>query len=102
MLASEWCRTRETALIAFGRQEPWAALNVLNAQTNPQMNADAQTAVVLERIRQHQSADVLVLVTHWLNIQPLLGESPAKGEGVVVRFDTQAQRMLVVGTLRVR
>ncbi len=102
VFASEWCRTRDTALIAFGQQEPWAALNVLNPQTNPHMNAQAQTAAVLERIRQHQSADTLVLVTHWLNIQPLLGQSPTKGEGVVVRFDTRSQRLLVVGTLRVR
>ena len=39
------------------------------------------------------------MVTHWLNIVPLLGEGPAKGDSLVVTWDAGESRLKVVGRL---
>jgi phosphohistidine phosphatase SixA len=100
VLSSEWCRARASAQLMFGRHQTWAALNVMNPQTNPHMDAVRQSADVTARIAAHRGADNLVLVTHLLNIQPLLGESPAKGDAVVVRWHAASQALVVVGRLQ--
>jgi hypothetical protein len=100
VLSSQWCRVRDTMQLAFGRYEVWTELNVMNPVTNPYMNTPAQNAAVTRRIAAHKGPDNLVLGTHLLNIQPLLGESPSKGDAVVVRFDQVAQKLVVVGPLR--
>jgi phosphohistidine phosphatase SixA len=100
VLSSEWCRARDSAQLMFGRHRTWTALNVMNPQTNPHMSATRQNADVTARIAVHQGAENLVLVTHLLNIQPLLGESPAKGDAVVVRWHAGSQALVVVGYLQ--
>jgi phosphohistidine phosphatase SixA len=100
VFSSEWCRARDSAQLMFGRHQTWAAMNVMNPQTNPHMNATRQSADVTARIAAHQGADNLVLVTHLLNIQPLLGEAPAKGDAVVVRWQAPSKELVVVGRLR--
>jgi phosphohistidine phosphatase SixA len=100
VLSSEWCRARDSAQLIFGRHQTWAALNVMNPQTNPHMDTTRQSADVKARIAAHRGADNLVLVTHLLNIQPLLGESPAKGDAVVVSWNAASQTLVVVGRLQ--
>jgi phosphohistidine phosphatase SixA len=100
VLSSEWCRVRDTAQIVFGRHETWVPLNVQNPQTNPFMNRERQNADLTARIRAHRDPDNLALVTHWLNIVPLLGEGPDKGDALVVRWDDDARRLKIVGKLR--
>lgn len=100
VLSSEWCRARDSAQLMFGRHQTRAALNVMNPQTNPHMDATRQSADVTARIAAHQGAESLVLVTHLLDIQPLLGESPAKGDAVVVRWHASSQALVVVGRLQ--
>jgi phosphohistidine phosphatase SixA len=100
VLSSEWCRARDSAQLMFGRHRTWAALNVMNPQTNPHMDAVRQSADVTARIAAHQGTDNLVLVTHLLNIQPLLNEAPAKGDAVVVRWHAASHALVVVGRLQ--
>jgi hypothetical protein len=100
VLSSEWCRARDSAQLMFGRHQTCAALNVMNPQTNPRMDAPRQRADVTARVAAHQGAENLVLVTHLLNIQPLLGEAPAKGDAVVVCWQGSSQTLVVVGRLQ--
>ncbi len=100
VLSSEWCRVRDTARIVFGRHETWVSLNVQNPQTNPYMNGERQNADVAALIRAHNGADNLVLVTHWLNIVPLLGQGPDKGDALVVKWDVDERRLRIVAGLR--
>lgn len=99
VLSSQWCRVRDTMQLAFGRHEVWTQLNVMNPVTNRYMNTATQNAAVTRRITAHQGPDNLVLGTHLLNIQPLLGEAPSKRDAVVVRFATPTQKLVVVGPL---
>lgn len=99
VLSSEWCRVRDTAEIAFGRHAIWVPLNVQNPVTNPFMDRAAQNAALTARIAAHTGPDNLVLVTHYLNIMPLLGVGPAKGDAVIVSFDPLARHLKIVGQL---
>lgn len=98
VLTSQWCRTRETATLAFGdnvREEP--AFNSFFAQS-PSVAA-AQTAQAAQVLRNWQGPGVLVVVTHQVNISALTDHYATSGEGVVVRADEQG-RWRTVATLR--
>jgi phosphohistidine phosphatase SixA len=97
VLSSRWCRTRDTARLAFGdsvrdetafdsffRQEPSAR--------------DAQTARAKALLSAWQGPGALVVVTHQVNIQALAGVGAASAEGVVVRSGAGG-RLQVLGTL---
>lgn len=97
VLSSQWCRTRETARLAFGdavRDEP--AFNSFFLQ--PAATRDAQTARAQALLSQWRGPGALVVVTHQVNIQALAGVGAASAEGVVVRPDAQG-RLQVLGTL---
>lgn len=84
VLSSQWCRTRETARLAFGEQvrdEP--ALNSFFAQ--PPTAGAAQTAQVRALLARWRGPGALVVVTHQANIQALAGAAAASAEGLVVR-----------------
>jgi phosphohistidine phosphatase SixA len=100
VMTSQWCRAKHTAEIAFGRYVIWTALNVMNPQTNPHMDGPAQTAALRARINAHAGPETLVLVTHFYNIVPALGTSPAKGDFLVVRPDPSGSAPTVVGEIR--
>jgi phosphohistidine phosphatase SixA len=99
VMTSQWCRAKHTAEIAFGRYVIWTALNVMNPQTNPHMDGPAQTAALRARINAHAGPETLVLVTHFYNIVPALGTSPAKGDLLVVRPDPLGGAPAVIGQL---
>jgi phosphohistidine phosphatase SixA len=79
--SSRWCRCLDTARIAFGRAEPWDALDSF---FDDRSVAPART--------QRLSAALLALppgrfeawVTHQVNIAALVGDAVAMGEGLVV------------------
>jgi phosphohistidine phosphatase SixA len=84
VLSSQWCRTRETARLAFGeqvREEP--AFNSFFGQSSAAR--DNQTARARALIAQWRGPGTLVVVTHQVNITALTGVGAASGEGVVVR-----------------
>ena len=81
VLSSRWCRCLETARLAFGRAEPWEALDSLyDAPVRERERTEAVRALIAAGVGPGN----LVLVTHNFNIRALTGVSPASGELVVV------------------
>jgi len=83
VLSSQWCRTRDTARLAFGdavRDE--TAFNSFFRQ--PQAAREAQTARARAVLTKWQGPGTLVVVTHQVNIQALTGVGASSAEGVVV------------------
>ena len=90
--SSQWCRTRETADLAFPqlrRDQP--AFNSFFAQADA---AAEQTRVAQALLADWRGPGVLVVVTHQVNITALTGVVPASGEGVVVRPTAQGLEVL--------
>lgn len=84
VMASQWCRTTETANLALpGRAEPAPAFNSFFADRS---NGPAQTEQALAVLGAWRGPGALVVVTHHVNIQALTGISVGSGEGVVLRI----------------
>jgi len=95
VLSSQWCRTRETAQLAFaGMQKDAAAFN--SFFNNPNGEA-AQTAAARKLLLDWQGKGALVVVTHQVNITKLTGIYPASGEGIVLK--KQGNELVVVAKL---
>ena len=93
VLASQWCRTRETAELAFpNRAREDASFNSFFDDSTSQ---PAQTAAALNTLKRWKGPGALVVVTHQVNITALTGVVPASSEGVVVR--SKAGGIEVVG-----
>jgi hypothetical protein len=92
--SSPWCRCLETAELAFGRAEPWAALGsphggaeATNAQSLAQLRAGVQAAVQ----QQQGGGRFEVWVTHMFVLNDLVGANTASGEGLVLGLDGRSQ-----------
>jgi phosphohistidine phosphatase SixA len=85
VLASQWCRTTDTATLAFGKDtvKPEPLFNSFLAQTKER--AAAQTAGALALLKNWRGPGVLVVVTHQVNISALTEVYPQSGEGVVLQ-----------------
>jgi hypothetical protein len=96
VLASQWCRTTETAEIAFpGRVEAAPAFNSFFADRS---TGAAQTAMARGILLAWQGPGALFVSTHQVNITALTGIVPASGEGVVLRRQDGA--LVVAGRIR--
>ena len=99
---SPWCRCRDTAMLAFGKSEDWAALS--SVFDVPEKDRE-YTERVKKRIGTYSSREMkgnVVMVTHNVNIASLTKLSVAPGEMVVVRPDgccglRVVGRLLLVG-----
>lgn len=83
VLASQWCRTRETAELAFpGRasEEP-----AFNSFFSARSRGEAQTLAARRILAAWNGPGALVVVTHQVNITALTGIFPASGEGIVLQ-----------------
>ena len=83
VLHSRWCRSAETAQLAFpDLAEPEPALDSFfsDRSTEPQ-----QTAEVARIIRDWRGPGALVLVSHFVNVRALTGQTTSEGEGIVLR-----------------
>lgn len=86
VLASQWCRTKETAELAFpSRVREDASFNSFFDDSTSQ---PAQTAAALNTLRRWKGPGALVVVTHQVNITALTGVVPTSSEGVVVRSNS--------------
>ena len=97
VLTSQWCRTRETAQLAFPglpRDEP-----AFNSFFSDRSAETSQTRTALQILGQWHGPGVLVVVTHQVNITALTGIFPDSGEGVIVRFGEG--RLEVLGRLSI-
>lgn len=83
VLASPFCRTQDTARIAFGRARVWDALDL---QTDlAEDEATQRSAQVAARIGQFKGRKNLVLVTHQPNIDSLTLELVERGTILVLK-----------------
>lgn len=91
VLASRYCRTMETARLAFDDQkvEATAALDKPTEAT-----AEADAAAVMDIIRNYSGSDNIVLVTHLENIQALTGMPAREGEALIVGVEGEKLRVL--------
>lgn len=87
VLSSRYCRTSETADLAFEAEpEPFAALDPLPTNHTPEQAA-AQAQAIIARIEAFQGSGNLVMVSHADVIAALTGQSPREGEALIVRPD---------------
>jgi phosphohistidine phosphatase SixA len=91
---SQWCRTRETARLAFGDglPHPEPAFNSFFGQS--EAGREAQTAKARGLLARWRGPGTLVVVTHQVNIAALTGVNTASAQAVLVRGEPG-------GTLRV-
>ena len=78
VLTSQWCRCRDTArLLDLGPIEELPALN--SFFRNP-ARADRQTAELRQFLFGLPPGEIVILVTHYVNIRALTGRGAASGE----------------------
>ncbi|WP_296528376.1 histidine phosphatase family protein [Rhodoferax sp.] len=80
--SSQWCRTRETADLAFPGKRTDQPL--FNSFFNAPERGPAQTRAALDLLASWRGSGVLVVVSHQLNITALTGIVPNSAEGVVI------------------
>jgi len=91
VLTSRYCRTKETAQLAFGDAEEFAPLDPPPADENARKE---QVEAITQEIRNYSGSGNLVLVTHAETIQALTGESAREGEAVIVGPTENGLRVL--------
>ncbi len=85
--SSPWCRCVDTANLAFGTAEPWAALGSprgATEATNAESLAELRRAVGLAGAQRGRFE---VWVTHMFVLSDLVGGNTAVGEGLVLKAD---------------
>ncbi len=90
--SSPWCRCVDTAALAFGSAEPWAALGSprgADETTNEASLRAMRTAMAAVPRERYE-----VWVTHMFVISALVGEGADSGEGLVLRADGDRVRVL--------
>lgn len=93
--SSQWCRTRDTADLAFPGQR--IDQPVFNSFFNESDVAVDRTRAAQQLLSSWRGPGVLVVVTHQVNITALTGVVPSSGEGVVVK--PSASGVQVVGRI---
>jgi phosphohistidine phosphatase SixA len=82
VLSSQWCRSRETADLAFpGQVTEEPAFNSFFGDRSAEPQATAAARGILAGWK---GPGTLVVVTHQVNITALTGVAPRPGEGVIV------------------
>ena len=90
--SSAWCRCIDTAQEAFGRSEPWSALNSVFQGRNSE---PAQTAALRVALAALERGRIEAWVTHQVNVTALTGQSVSMGEVLLLRGG--AAEAVVVG-----
>lgn len=94
--SSQWCRTRDTADLAFpGQRHDQTAFNSF---FNEPALAAAATREALQRLSAWRGLGVLVVITHQVNITALTEIVPGSGEGIVVK--TSPNGLQVLGRIK--
>ena len=94
VFTSAWCRCKETAEnLAFGTPVLEPSLNSFfdDMRQGPQSNVNLQKFIVGQLKSKGDKA--LILVTHHVNIAELMGENVGSGDMVLVKVNSQGQRI---------
>lgn len=89
---SQWCRTRDTADLAFPGQR--VDQPVFNSFFNEAALAGDRTQAAQHLLASWRGPGVLVVVTHQVNITELTGIVTGSGEGVVVKPSANGLQVL--------
>jgi phosphohistidine phosphatase SixA len=97
---SEWCRTRDTAQLAFPelREPAIKAEPAFNSFFSDRSTEPAQTAAAKAMLLNWRGPGALVVVTHQVNITQLTEIFPQSGEGIVLM--REGKQLRVVGRLQ--
>ena len=95
VLSSRYCRTRETAELAFGRVTAWKPLDLLYAL--PEQEREARTEIVAQRISTFTGKKNLIMVTHLPNIDALTLELVEPGGFLILEPDHNGSFDIVGG-----
>ena len=90
VISSEWCRCKETALLAFNKFETKSFLNSFYSSKFIK-NKDQQMKELKMYIKNWKSKKNLVLVTHYVVISEILDYNPSSGE--IVISDTNFKKL---------
>lgn len=92
---SVWCRTRDTAQLAFPelREPALKAEPAFNSFFADRSTEPAQTAAALDLLLKWRGQGALVVVTHQVNITQLTEIFPQSGEGIVLVRNGQQLRV---------
>ena len=84
--SSEWCRCKETALIAFNE---FQTKNFLNSFFSSKFakNKDSQIEKLKEFINNWDGKNNIIFVTHYVVISEILNYAPSSGEIVISNKD---------------
>jgi hypothetical protein len=96
VLASQWCRTTETAELAFPGQV--RAAPAFNSFFNDREDEPQQTAAARKILLDWKGPGPLFVSTHQVNITALTGITPASGEGIVLRPAGEA--LVIAGRIK--
>jgi phosphohistidine phosphatase SixA len=91
VLTSRYCRTKETARLAFGSAEEFAPLD---PPSSDEAARKEQADAILREVRDYSGSGNLVLVTHLETIQALTGQTAREGEAVIVSAEENGLRVL--------
>lgn len=93
---SEWCRTRDTAQLAFPQLQPPALRPepAFNSFFSDRSAEPAQTATAKSLLLNWRGSGALVVITHQVNITQLTEIFPQSGEGIVVQRDGKQLRVI--------
>ena len=94
VLSSQWCRCKDTAMLAFGRHAEWPALN---STFNDASQQPAKTRELRARLAGIADGRFEVWVTHQVNMTDLTGEYPATGEAFAVDRKGKMQARWALG-----
>jgi phosphohistidine phosphatase SixA len=92
--ASPWCRAVDTAMLAFGQSERWAALSNLLRDRSRQSEHQRE---VLAGIAAVRPAAIDVYVSHGVTIDAFVGVYLQQGEFAVVRPADQGGKVELIG-----
>ncbi|GAP93855.1 histidine phosphatase family protein [Leptolyngbya sp. NIES-2104] len=97
VLSSQWCRCLETArLLDLGKVKPFPALNSFFRDRSTESRQTEQLRQFM--IQNKSDRQVVVMVTHQVNITAITGGVPAQGDAIVLQLDAQ-NRFKAIGTL---
>lgn len=92
VLTSQWCRSRETAELAFPG-EPMDQPS-FNSFFDDRAKGPAQTKAARALLAAWRGPGALVVTTHQVNITALTGIVPSSAEGVVIRMQNGKVQVL--------
>jgi Histidine phosphatase superfamily (branch 1) len=97
--SSPWCRCLDTATLAFGRAEPWAALG---SPVGRPESSTAESQLELRRAIQTASrrpGRIEAWVTHQFVLGELAGVATTSGEGLLLRAASDSDKPQLLGRL---